>query len=59
MNKINGFLLYDLHELPRFGDDKSEHVYNRIIIVKCGNIIPDKTHDESFSEQHKKLERGF
>jgi len=38
--KFKGFLLYGMNALPRFGGDKGEHVYNRIIIIKCENAIP-------------------
>ena len=37
--KFKGFLLYGMNDLPHFGGDKGEHVYNRIIIVKCQNIV--------------------
>ncbi|MDE6035718.1 MAG: hypothetical protein K2G36_07405 [Ruminococcus sp.] len=37
--KFKGFLLYGMNELPHFGGDKGDHVYDRIIIVKCKNRI--------------------
>lgn len=37
--KFKGFLLYGMNDLPHFGGDKGDHVYNRIIIVKCQNIV--------------------
>lgn len=32
--KFKGFLLYGMNDLPHFGGDKGDHVYDRIIIVK-------------------------
>jgi P4 family phage/plasmid primase-like protien len=46
--KFKGFLLYGMNELPRFGGDKGEHVYNRIIIVKCENVVPKDVLDPHF-----------
>ncbi|MDE5862526.1 MAG: hypothetical protein K2H28_10090, partial [Ruminococcus sp.] len=37
--KFKGFLLYGMNDLPHFGGDKGDHVYDRIIIVKCKNRI--------------------
>ena len=38
--RFKGFLLYGMNDLPHFGGDKGNHVYNRIIIVKCDNPLP-------------------
>lgn len=37
--KFKGFLIYGMNDLPHFGGDKGDHVYDRIIIVKCKNIV--------------------
>ncbi len=41
----NGFLWFCTNELPRFGGDKGDHVYNRMILIECSNIIPEKKQD--------------
>ena len=37
--RFKGFLLYGMNDLPHFGGDKGDHVYNRILIIKCNNVI--------------------
>lgn len=54
--KFKGFLLYGMNALPHFGGDKGEHVYRRIIIVKCDNVIPSSELDP-FLEQKLYEER--
>jgi P4 family phage/plasmid primase-like protien len=51
-----GLLWYSMNNLPKFGGDKGSHTYERIIIVKCNNIIPKekrdpKLHDKLFLER--------
>lgn len=43
--RFKGFILYGMNDLPHFGGDKGEHVYNRIIIIKCDNVISDEKKD--------------
>ena len=34
------FLWFCTNEMPNFGGDKGKWVYDRMIIVKCNNVIP-------------------
>lgn len=49
--KFKGFLLYGMNDLPHFGGDKGDHVYNRIIIVKCDNVIPKNQLDPNLEKK--------
>lgn len=49
--KFKGFLLYGMNELPHFGGDKGDHVYNRIIIVKCDNVISKDKLDPNLEQK--------
>ena len=44
----NGLLWFCMNRLPKFGGDNGEWVYNRIMVVKCPNVIP-------LAQQDKKL----
>lgn len=41
----NGLLWFTANALPRFGGDRGEHVYNRMIIIKADNVIPPERRD--------------
>ncbi|MBE6873190.1 MAG: hypothetical protein E7493_04710 [Ruminococcus albus] len=49
--KFKGLLLYGMNSLPHFGGDKGEHVYNRIIIVRCDNVIPKEKKDPNMEKK--------
>lgn len=49
--KFKGFLLYGMNDLPKFGGDKGDHVYNRIIIVECKNVIPKSKFDRQLESK--------
>lgn len=36
----NGTVVMAANELPKFGGDKGDHVYERFVVVPCNNIIP-------------------
>ncbi len=38
--RYEGFLWFCTNEMPNFGGDKGKWVYDRMIIVKCNNVIP-------------------
>lgn len=40
-----GTLLFCANELPKFGGDKGSHVYDRMILVNCSNVIPEDKRD--------------
>ena len=39
------------NKLPRFGADKGDWTYDRIIVVECNNVIPEEKRD-SFLDEH-------
>lgn len=43
--RYNGFLWFCCNEMPNFGGDKGKWVYDRMIIIKCDNVIPDEKQD--------------
>lgn len=49
--KFKGFLLYGMNDLPHFGGDKGDHVYDRIIIVKCDNVVPKNQLDPNLERK--------
>lgn len=49
--RFKGFMLYGMNDLPHFGGDKGDHVYDRIIIVKCENVIPRNQLDPNLEKK--------
>ncbi len=47
----NGLLCFCTNEMPKFGGDRGEHVYDRFIIVKCDNVIPEEQRDPHIVEK--------
>lgn len=43
--QYNGCLLFCCNEMPKFGGDQGEHVYERMMIVTCNNVIPKEKRD--------------
>ena len=41
----NGLLWFCMNKLPRFGGDNGQWVYNRIMVVRCPNVIPKDQQD--------------
>jgi P4 family phage/plasmid primase-like protien len=41
----HGLLWFCTNQLPRFGGDKGEHVYNRFIILNINHVIPPERRD--------------
>ncbi len=50
-DKFRGVLLFCANEMPKFGGDKGEHVYERMIIVPCENVIPPELRDPQIIEK--------
>lgn len=42
----NGLLWFCMNQLPKFGGDNGEWVYNRIMQVVCDNVIPPEKQDK-------------
>ncbi len=43
---FNGFVIFGMNRLPMFGGDDGNHVYERIIPVRCKNVIPKENQDK-------------
>lgn len=43
--KFKGGILIACNGLPYFKDDKGNHIYKRLIIVPCTNVIPEEKRD--------------
>lgn len=44
---FNGFMWFCCNSLPKFGGDKEDWVYNRILITECNNVIPVEKQDKN------------
>lgn len=49
--KYNGLMWFCMNELPKFGGDRGDWVYNRIIVVKCDNSIPPDKQDKKICDK--------
>ncbi|MCI8604457.1 MAG: hypothetical protein HFE79_10000 [Ruminiclostridium sp.] len=50
-DKYRGALLFCGNEMPKFGGDKGDHVYSRMIIIKCTNAIPEEKQDKKLIDK--------
>lgn len=50
-DKYKGMLLFCCNDLPRFGGDKGDNVYERMIIIPCNNIIPLEKRDNGLIDK--------
>lgn len=48
-----GVVLFCTNQMPLFGGDKGDHVYNRMIPVPCNNVIPPEKQDKHLHEKMK------
>ena len=46
-----GLLWFCMNQLPKFGGDQGEWVYNRIMVVHCPNVIPIKKQDKELLDK--------
>lgn len=44
----NGLLWFCMNRLPKFGGDDGDWVYDRIMVVKCPNVIPKEKQDKHY-----------
>lgn len=49
--RYNGLLLFCCNELPHFSGDRGDHVYERMILCKCENVIPVDKRDRHLLEK--------
>lgn len=48
--RFNGLVWMLGNRMPIFGGDKGDHVYDRMIIIECNNIIPEERRDKHLLE---------
>ena len=46
-----GLVWFCTNQLPKFGGDRGDHVYARIICVRCNNVIPTEQQDKHLLEK--------
>jgi len=49
--RFKGLLLFSMNQLPRFGGDRGNHVYDRMLIIKCGQTIPEHLRDPCLEDK--------
>lgn len=49
--KYRGFLWFNANKLPQFGGDRGEHVFNRLMILPCNNVIPPEAQDPALLDK--------
>ena len=47
----NGLLWFCMNRLPKFGGDNGQWVYNRIMVVRCPNVIPKDKQDKQLLDK--------
>lgn len=47
----DGLLWFCMNELPRFGGDDGQWVYNRIMQINCNNVIPEAEQDKFLQDK--------
>lgn len=49
--KYTGLLIFCCNNLPKFGGDRGEHVYDRMITLPCDNVVPFELRDRGLIEK--------
>ncbi len=49
--KYRGLLWFNANKLPQFGGDRGEHVFNRLMILPCNNVIPPEEQDPTLLDK--------
>ena len=47
----DGFLMFCMNRLPKFGGDDGQWVYDRIMVVHCPNVIPKAEQDKQLIDK--------
>ena len=47
----NGLLWFCMNRLPKFGGDDGKWVYDRIMVVRCPNVIPNDKQDKTLIDK--------
>lgn len=50
-DKFRGALMFCVNELPKFGGDKGDHVYERMLLCPCTNVIPPEKRDRQLIDK--------
>lgn len=48
--RFNGLVWMLGNRMPIFGGDKGDHVYDRMVIIECNNVIPEERRDKHLLE---------
>ena len=48
---FDGVVWFSANEMPRFGGDRGDWVYNRMIIVRCDNVIEKEKQDKALVDK--------
>lgn len=54
-----GVLWFGANEMPKFGGDKGKHVYERMILIPCNNVIPENERDSTIVDKMFEERRGI
>lgn len=55
----NGLLWFCMNRLPRFGGDNGQWVYDRIMVVRCNNVIPKAKQDKQLLDKMYEERNGI
>lgn len=56
---FNGFLWFCMNRLPKFGGDDGQWVFDRIMIIRCVNVIPKDRQDKMLLDKMMKERDGI
>ena len=48
---FKGFLWFTMNKLPKLSGNQGEEVYNRIIVFRCNNVIPEEQQDKNLDNK--------
>lgn len=48
---FRGVLVFCCNALPKFGGDRGRHVYERMLVLPCDNVIPEEQRDPNIIEK--------
>lgn len=51
MIRFRGAILIACNGLPSFGDDKAEHIFQRLLLLTCVNVIPEEKRDATLLDK--------
>lgn len=51
--RYNGFMLFGCNRLPLFGGDRGQWVYDRMLLINCGDPVPRAEQDPNLQDKLK------